>query len=99
MDEEAATRSTTVYLCGRRIDMLPELLSSNLCSLRDDGPRYAFSVIWTLTPEAEIIDTKFHKSLIHSRAALTYQKAQDMVNDKPLVSKIFKNNRFLGRYN
>uniref|UniRef100_A0A914CRX0 Protein DIS3 homolog n=1 Tax=Acrobeloides nanus TaxID=290746 RepID=A0A914CRX0_9BILA len=84
MDQEAALRSTTVYLCGRRIDMLPDLLSSNLCSLRDDGPRYAFSVVWKLTPEAEILNTRFHKSLIHSRAALTYQRAQDLVDNKPL---------------
>jgi exosome complex exonuclease DIS3/RRP44 len=30
MDQAAAERSTSVYLCGRRIDMLPELLSTNL---------------------------------------------------------------------
>ena len=34
LDKEAANRSTTVYLTDRRIDMVPELLSSNLCSLR-----------------------------------------------------------------
>ena len=33
IDQEAANRSTTVYLTDRRIDMVPELLSSNLCSL------------------------------------------------------------------
>jgi len=30
IDQTAAERSTTVYLCGRRIDMLPSLLSTNL---------------------------------------------------------------------
>ena len=30
-----------ILLCFfQRIDMVPELLSSNLCSLRDDGDRY-----------------------------------------------------------
>jgi exoribonuclease R len=29
MDTEAAARGTTVYLVGRRIDMLPELLGSS----------------------------------------------------------------------
>ena len=28
----------------QRIDMVPELLSSNLCSLRDDGDRYVLHV-------------------------------------------------------
>ena len=32
-DIEAQSRSTTVYLADRRYDMLPGILSSNLCSL------------------------------------------------------------------
>uniref|UniRef100_A0A673K7D6 Protein DIS3 homolog n=1 Tax=Sinocyclocheilus rhinocerous TaxID=307959 RepID=A0A673K7D6_9TELE len=41
LDQEAASRGTTVYLCGKRIDMVPELLSSNLCSLRSNVERSA----------------------------------------------------------
>ncbi|KAK6052730.1 RNB-like protein [Cooperia oncophora] len=52
IDDEAASRATTVYLCDRRIDMLPERLSSNLCSLRGGEERYAFSVIWTMAIRA-----------------------------------------------
>ena len=44
--------------------------------------RYAFSVIWELNGDAEIQNVKFCKSLIHSRAALTYQKAQEMIDDE-----------------
>lgn len=32
-DMEAKSRSTTVYLADRRYDMLPGILSANLCSL------------------------------------------------------------------
>lgn len=32
-DQEAKNRSTTVYLADRRYDMLPGILSANLCSL------------------------------------------------------------------
>ncbi|XP_075927494.1 exosome complex exonuclease RRP44-like [Petromyzon marinus] len=39
LDEEASLRGTTVYLCEKRIDMVPELLSSNLCSLRSNVDR------------------------------------------------------------
>ncbi|KIH55421.1 RNB-like protein, partial [Ancylostoma duodenale] len=84
IDEEAASRGTTVYLCDRRIDMLPALLSSNLCSLRGGEERYAFSVIWTMTSDAEILDTKYHKSLICSKAALTYEQAQEFIDDPNL---------------
>jgi len=46
MDVEAAARGTTVYLVDKRIDMLPALLGTNLCSLRPFVERLAFSVIW-----------------------------------------------------
>ena len=46
MDTEAAYRGTTVYLVDKRIDMLPALLGTNLCSLRPYVERLAFSVIW-----------------------------------------------------
>lgn len=46
MDHEAASRGTTVYLVDKRIDMLPSLLGTNLCSLRPFVERLAFSVIW-----------------------------------------------------
>lgn len=46
MDTEAAARGTTVYLVDKRIDMLPALLGTNLCSLRPHVERLAFSVIW-----------------------------------------------------
>lgn len=46
MDAEAASRGTTVYLVDKRIDMLPPLLGTNLCSLRPYVERLAFSVFW-----------------------------------------------------
>lgn len=46
MDSEAASRGTTVYLVDQRIDMLPSLLGTNLCSLRPHVERLAFSAIW-----------------------------------------------------
>lgn len=81
IDLEASNRSTTVYLTDRRIDMVPALLSSNLCSLRGGVERFAFSCVWEMDSEARIIETKFHKSIIKSRAALTYEQAQDRIDD------------------
>ncbi|XP_075927495.1 exosome complex exonuclease RRP44-like [Petromyzon marinus] len=69
LDEEASLRGTTVYLCEKRIDMVPELLSSNLCSLRSNVDRLAFSCIWEMTPKAEIVSTRFTKSIINSKAS------------------------------
>ncbi|KAG1650303.1 Exosome complex exonuclease RRP44 [Nymphon striatum] len=81
IDKEAASRGTTVYLVDKRIDMVPDLLSSNLCSLRSNEERFAVSCVWTLTHDAEIVNVKFHKSIINSKAAFTYEQAQLRIDD------------------
>jgi exosome complex exonuclease DIS3/RRP44 len=48
IDKEAAHRCTTVYLVDRRTDMLPKLLTENLCSLVSNVDHLAFSVIWEM---------------------------------------------------
>lgn len=83
MDHEAANRGTTVYLSDKRIDMIPGLLSSNLCSLIENQDRLAFSVIWKIRKnDAQILDVKFSRSIISSKASLTYEKAQEMIDDR-----------------
>ncbi|KAI8840365.1 hypothetical protein BJ741DRAFT_641874 [Chytriomyces cf. hyalinus JEL632] len=88
MDQEAATRGTTVYLVDRRIDMLPSLLGTNLCSLRSNVERLSFSCIWEVTPDADIIDVKYSKSVIRSRASLTYDAAQARLDDPTLTDPV-----------
>ncbi|KAL9187896.1 hypothetical protein ACHAXT_006274 [Thalassiosira profunda] len=82
IDLEAANRSTSTYLVNKRLDMLPSLLTTDLCSLKGNVDRFAFSVLWEVTPDATIVDVEFKKSIIHSIAALTYQQAQSLI-DKP----------------
>jgi exosome complex exonuclease DIS3/RRP44 len=81
IDREASVRATTVYLVDRRIDMLPGLLGSNLCSLQGGKERLTFSVIWKMDPKtAEIKECSFARSVIQSRAALTYDMAQERLD-------------------
>lgn len=82
MDAEASIRGTTVYLVDKRIDMLPMLLGTDLCSLKPYVERYAFSVIWEVTPDAEIVSSYFTKSVIRSREAFSYEQAQLRIDDK-----------------
>ena len=44
--------------------------------------RFAFSVIWEVTKDGDVVNVDFVKSLIHSIGALTYQQAQGMI-DQP----------------
>ena len=55
MDNEAAARGTTVYLVDKRIDMLPALLGTNLCSLRPHVERLAFSCIWVSVAWSHVV--------------------------------------------
>ncbi|CAL1698566.1 unnamed protein product [Somion occarium] len=95
MDHEAAARGTTVYLVDKRIDMLPALLGTNLCSLRPHVERLAFSVIWELTPDAEIVNVRFTKSVIASKEAFTYEAAQLRKDDPNLNDDLTKGIRLL----
>ncbi|KAK7901150.1 hypothetical protein WMY93_017919 [Mugilogobius chulae] len=97
LDQEAANRGTTVYLCGKRIDMVPELLSSNLCSLRSNVERLAFSCIWEMNHNAEILKTRFTKSIINSKASLTYAEAQMRIDDTTMNDDITKSLRGLNK--
>ena len=73
IDLEAANRCTTVYLVDRRTDMLPKLLTENLCSLVQFVDRLSFSVIWELDKDAKIVETRFAKTIIHSKGSLNYE--------------------------
>jgi exosome complex exonuclease DIS3/RRP44 len=82
LDEEASQRGTSVYMVERRIDMLPKPLTEDICSLRADVERLAFSVLWEMTAEAEIVSVSFTKSIIKSSAALSYVEAQARMDDR-----------------
>lgn len=95
IDLEAAERCTTVYLVEKRTDMLPGLLTADLCSLREKVDRLCFSVIWEMTKDGEIVNTEFHKAIINSRASLTYAAAQGMIDDSKDQSDLTKSIRNL----
>ena len=83
LDKEAAKRGTTFYLVDRRFDMLPSILSSNLCSLHGQEDRYAVSVIWTMSPDLEKVkSTWYGRTVIHNIQAMTYEQAHNILHDK-----------------
>ncbi len=73
IDREARHRGTSVYLPGMVLPMLPEALSNNLCSLMPDVDRLALSLFMTVRG-GEVEDVQLKKSVIHSRARLTYNQ-------------------------
>ena len=60
--------------------MLPEMLSSKLCSLNAKEDRLTFSVIFEITPEAEVVSSKFERAVIHNKHNFSYQEAYDILS-------------------
>jgi ribonuclease R len=82
LDVEAYERGTSVYFPDRAIAMLPERLSNDLCSLRPDEERRTVSAVLTLDKHGETVKSEFYRSLIRSRARLTYTAVGDFLEGK-----------------
>lgn len=80
INEEATKRGTSIYLVDRTIPMLPEVLSNNLCSLKPNEDRLAFSAIFTMTKDGEIIKEFFGRTIIHSDKRFSYEEAQEFLD-------------------
>ncbi|KAG6884010.1 hypothetical protein C0993_002126 [Termitomyces sp. T159_Od127] len=86
LDRDARKRATSVYLVQRAVPMLPPVLSEQLCSLVPGQDRLAFSVIFTMTKEAKVVNKWFGKTIIKSAAKLSYQDAQNIIEGKGIAS-------------
>ncbi|XP_054710884.1 DIS3-like exonuclease 1 [Uloborus diversus] len=84
VDLEARSRSTSVYLPDRRYDMLPHILSGNLCSLLGSVDRYAVSVLWTLDSKFSVKSIWYGRTIIRSQYKLCYETAQDILCNKTI---------------
>lgn len=79
LDQEALHRGTSVYLADRTIPMLPEKLSNNLCSLRPNEDRLAFSAVFVMDEKCDVKERWFGKTVIHSIRRFSYEEAQERI--------------------
>jgi ribonuclease R len=88
MDREARLRGTSVYFPDRVLPMLPERVSNHLCSLNPLTDRLAMSVTMRIARDGSVRDYTFHKSVIHSKARMTYDEVQQIIDgDKVLTAR------------
>ncbi len=80
IDQEAQSRGTSIYLVDRVIPMLPEVLSNDLCSLRPNEDRLAFSAVFELDANAQIVNEWYGQTIIHSDKRFTYEDAQAVLD-------------------
>ena len=79
IDLEARHRTTSVYLADRVLPMLPERLSCDLCSLRPDEDRLAFTVDIELDAQGRVRHYDPYPSVIRSRVRMDYDGAEALL--------------------
>lgn len=82
LDDEAYNRATSVYLVDRVVPMLPEVLSNFACSLRPHEEKYTFSAVFELTPNAQVVNQWFGRTVIYSDLRFAYEEAQQIIETK-----------------
>lgn len=82
VDKEAFERQFSVYLVDRTIPMLPEVLSNDLCSLNPNEEKLAFSAVFEINKNAEILNEWFGRSIIKSDKRFSYENAQETLDAK-----------------
>ena len=79
VDQEAQARGTSVYLVDRTVPMLPEKLSNKLCSLRPHEDKLTYSAVFEMTPDAQVVDRWFGRTVICSDYRFDYEGAQRII--------------------
>ena len=72
LDLDARIRGTSVYFPDRAIPMLPQELSTDICSLRPNEDRLVLSCLMDLDPAGNIEGFQVVEGVIRSAARMTY---------------------------
>lgn len=94
LDIETQKRLFSIYSPNKNYNMLPNILSENLCSLLPNQNRKAVSLLLKVDKNSyDIMDYKFHLSTVYNNKAYSYQEAQNIVyknNNKNQLELDFK---------
>jgi len=102
LDKEAKKRTSSMYFLGKNIPMIPQGLSSDLCSLQAGKDRLTIVCEMDFNENADLVKYSFYEAVINSKAKLSYNEVEEYVQgdnsfaDKHGdLSKIIKNLYFL----
>jgi len=83
LDREALERGNSVYFPDRVVPMLPERISTDLCSLRPHEDRPALAARMTIGADGRKRSHSFHRVMMRSHARLSYGEAQAAIEGRP----------------
>lgn len=80
LDLEARLRGNSVYFPDRAIPMLPNTLSSGMCSLRPDEDRLVLSCLMEIDGRGEVLGYEICEGIIRSGRRMTYTQIQAVLD-------------------
>ena len=83
LDREALKRGNSVYFPDQVVPMLPETLSTDLCSLKEGVDRPCLAVRMVFDAHGRKLDHRFMRGMMRSPAKLSYPEAQAAIDGRP----------------
>ena len=90
LDKEAKTRATSVYLPGRVIPMLPEVISNGLASLQQGKVRFVKTCFIEFDPEGIPVKTRFANAAIKVTKRFAYEQVMPIIEDPDAYARKVK---------
>lgn len=81
-DKEAKNRCFSIYFPHKSVPMLPRTLSENICSLRPDEPRLAFTFKISLNDDLSVKKEELFSAIIKSKKRFTYNEVDKILKNK-----------------
>ncbi|MBB4616192.1 ribonuclease R family protein [Sphingomonas abaci] len=80
LDVEARKRGNSVYFPDRVVPMLPEILSADVCSLKEGEDRAALACHLQVTKSGALKGWRFSRALVRIAANIAYEEAQAAID-------------------
>jgi ribonuclease R len=80
VDREARKRGNSVYFPDRVVPMLPEVLSADVCSLKQGEDRAAMACHLAIGKDGSIRDWRFTRAIVRIAENITYEDAQAQID-------------------
>jgi len=80
LDKEARKRGNSVYFPDRVVPMLPEILSADVCSLKEGEARAAMACHLRINAQGKVTSHRFTRALVKIHHNIAYEDAQGLVD-------------------
>ena len=81
IDREARKRGNSVYFPDRVVPMLPEVLSADVCSLRQGEDRAAMACHLRIDAEGHVREWRFARAIVRIAENVAYEDAQARIDE------------------